>query len=110
LRQQVNGDALRGHLEFLLLAALAQGEGHGYVLIDRLRARSEGALQLGEGSVYPALHRLERAGFVTSRWEPGSSRRKRVYRLTAAGRKRLVQERRAWDELVRTVELVLEPR
>jgi PadR family transcriptional regulator PadR len=103
----MNGDALRGHLEFLLLAALAEGDGHGYALIERLRARTEGALRLGEGSVYPALHRLERSGFVKSRWARESARRKRVYRLTDAGRVRLGHQREAWGELVQTVELVL---
>ena len=103
----MNGDALRGHLELLLLAALAEGDGHGYALIERLRARSEGALALGEGSVYPALHRLEAAGFARSSWERGDGRRKRVYRLTEPGRDKLGQERDAWGELVRTVELVL---
>jgi DNA-binding PadR family transcriptional regulator len=103
----MDGDALRGHLEFLLLASLAETEGHGYALIERLRLKSDGALQLGEGSVYPALHRLESAGLVASRWDRASGRRKRVYRLTAVGRKRLGQQRRDWDALVKTVGLVI---
>lgn len=105
----MNGDALRGHLELLLLAALASSELHGYALIEWLRVQSEGALELGEGSVYPALHRLEAAGFVASSWQRESGRRKRVYRLTQPGRKRLGDERRDWNTLVRTVDLVLEP-
>jgi PadR family transcriptional regulator PadR len=105
----MNGDALRGHLELLLLAALADADGHGYALIERLRARSEGALELGEGSVYPALHRLEAGGFVRSAWARGEGRRrKRVYSLTADGRRKLGDERQAWGELVRTFELVLD--
>jgi PadR family transcriptional regulator PadR len=103
----MNGDALRGHLELLLLAALRDGDGHGYALIERLRTRSEGVLKLGEGSVYPALHRLEAGGFVRSAWEPGDGRRKRVYQLTKPGRDRLSDEHQQWSELVRTVELVL---
>jgi PadR family transcriptional regulator, regulatory protein PadR len=103
----MNGDALRGHLEFLLLAALLEGDGHGYALIERLRTRSEGVLKLGEGSVYPALRRLESSGFVRSSWEPGDRRRKRVYRLTQAGREKLNEERQSWGQLVRTVELVV---
>ena len=103
----MNGDALRGHLELLLLAALASGERHGYALIEWLRVQSEGALELGEGSVYPALHRLEAAGLVASSWDRAAGRRKRVYRLTRAGRERLGVERRGWDSLVRTVDLVL---
>jgi transcriptional regulator len=105
----MNGDALRGHLELLLLAALEQDEAHGYALIEWLRVRSEGALDLGEGSVYPALHRLEAAGFVDSSWRRSEGRRRRVYRLTRLGRKRLGDERRNWETLVKTVDLVLAP-
>ena len=103
----MNGDALRGHLELLLLAALARGEQHGYALIEWLRSQSEGTLELGEGSVYPALHRLEAAGVVASAWQRTAGRRRRVYRLTKLGRERLGEERRSWASLVRTVDLVL---
>ena len=65
--------APRGHLELLLLATLAESEGHGYALTERLRVRSDGALQLGEGSVFAALHRLERGEFAKSRGERGSA-------------------------------------
>jgi PadR family transcriptional regulator, regulatory protein PadR len=102
------GDALRGHLELLLLAALARAEQHGYALIEWLRNQSAGALDLGEGSVYPALRRLEAAGFVTSSWRTDGGRRKRVYRLTKRGEARLRSEREGWNDLVRTVGLVLE--
>src|SRR5689334_2078185 len=104
----MEGDALRGHLELLLLAALARANLHGYALIEWLRTRSDGALDLGEGSVYPALRRLEAAGFVTSAWLTESGRRKRIYRLTKRGEARLRSEREGWDDLVRTVGLVLE--
>jgi len=104
----MEGDALRGHLELLLLAALARAEQHGYALIEWLRAQSDGALDLGEGSVYPALRRLEAAGFVTSAWRADGRRRKRVYRLTKRGERRLSSERDGWHDLVRTVGLVLE--
>lgn len=104
----MEGDALRGHLELLLLAALARTEQHGYALIEWLRARSGGALDLGEGSVYPALRRLEAAGFVSSAWHTDGGRRKRVYRLTKRGDARLRSERDGWNDLVRTVGLVLE--
>ena len=103
----MNGDALRGHLELLLLAALSRGERHGYSLIEWLRTQSGGALELGEGSVYPALHRLEAAGFVASSWQRSAGRRKRVYQLTDLGRERLGDERRGWNTLVETVDLVL---
>ena len=104
----MEGDALRGHLELLLLAALARAEQHGYALIEWLRSRSDGALDLGEGSVYPALRRLEAAGCVKSAWRADGGRRKRVYRLTKRGEERLRNGREEWDELVRTVGLVLE--
>jgi PadR family transcriptional regulator len=104
----MEGDALRGHLELLLLAALAREEQHGYALIESLRERSDGALDLGEGSVYPALRRLEAAGCASSSWRTDGGRRKRVYRLTKRGHERLHREREGWNDLVRTVELVLE--
>lgn len=104
----MEGDALRGHLELLLLAALASEEQHGYALIEWLRTQSEGALDLGEGSIYPALRRLEAAGWVTSSWRSDGGRRKRIYRLTKRGEERLRREREGWDDLVRTVGLVLE--
>jgi DNA-binding PadR family transcriptional regulator len=104
----MEGDALRGHLELLLLAGLARADQHGYALIEWLRAQSDGALDLGEGSVYPALRRLEVAGCVSSSWRADGGRRKRVYRLTKLGEKRLRAERDGWHDLVRTVGLVLE--
>ena len=70
----MEGDALRGHLELLLLAALARTEQHGYALIEWLRTQSAGALDLGEGSVYPALRRLEAARCVTSTWRTDGGR------------------------------------
>jgi len=103
----MNGDALRGHLELLLLAALERGESHGYALIEWLRDRSDGALDLGEGSVYPALHRLERAKLVSGSWQRTAGRRRRVYRLTKSGRARLAEERSGWVTLVKTVDRVL---
>ena len=83
----VNPDFLRGHLEGLLLAVLVDDPGHGYALSQRLAARSGGELAVPEGSLYPALQRLERRGLVTSAWATVDSRRRRVYRLSAAGRR-----------------------
>ena len=78
-------DMMRGHLDGLVLAVLATGPSHGYGLIEALRDRSGGVFDLPEGSVYPALHRLERAGLVASGWSEVGGRRRRVYCLTAAG-------------------------
>jgi DNA-binding PadR family transcriptional regulator len=82
----VRGEALKGHLDLLLLSAVRTGPGHGYAIIETLRERSDGAFDLPEGAVYPALHRLERAGLVSSRWSDESGRRRRVYQLTRSGR------------------------
>ena len=77
---------LRGHLDLLLLATLRDdGPAHGYAIIASLRERSLGAFDLPEGTVYPALYRLERDGLVDSEWDASAARRRRVYSLTPAG-------------------------
>jgi DNA-binding PadR family transcriptional regulator len=89
---------LRGHLDLLLLNALNRtGPTHGYALITALRERSNGTFDLPEGTVYPALHRLERDGLVTSEWGEGAPRRRRVYRLTQAGEAALTAKRQEWS-------------
>jgi transcriptional regulator len=100
-------DLLRGHLDGLLLAQLDQAPGHGYELSQRLTSRSAGELGVPEGSLYPALHRLERAGLVASAWSTGDGRRRRVYRLTAAGRRAAKQSRREWRQFAAAVDRVL---
>jgi DNA-binding PadR family transcriptional regulator len=98
---------LRGHLDLLLLATLARtGPAHGYALIAALREGSAGTFDLPEGTVYPALHRLERGGQVTSRWSDEGARRRRVYELTATGKAALAAKRREWRSFARAVELV----
>jgi DNA-binding PadR family transcriptional regulator len=92
----VSSDLLRGHLDGLLLAALAAAPGHGYALSERLTRRSGGVLSVPEGSLYPALHRLERAGLVDSEWETADGRRRRVYRLTRRGTTAAVSSRDEW--------------
>lgn len=101
---------MKGHLDLLLLGILSQSSGHGYSVITAMRERSEGVLDLTEGSVYPALHRLEDQGLVASSWESVAGRRRRVYELTTAGRKALAQERKEWSALVSSVESILTPR
>ena len=88
---------LHGHLDLLVLAVLADAPAHGYAVIEELRRRSAGAFDLPEGTVYPALHRLETSGFLTSSWEAHSGRRRRVYRLTRRGRGRLERGRSEWS-------------
>lgn len=98
---------LRGHLDGLLLAALAEAPGHGYELSRRLTHRSGGALAVNEGSLYPALHRLERGGLAASSWAVIDGRKRRVYRLTPAGRRTLEQSRREWRVFSAAVDRVL---
>ena len=105
----MEGDALRGHLELLLLAALGAGDQHGYALIEWLRAQSDGALDLGEGSVYPALRRLEAAGCASSSWRAdGRPAQARLPAHQASASSGCAAERDGWHDLVRTVGLVLE--
>jgi PadR family transcriptional regulator, regulatory protein PadR len=103
----VTNDLLRGHLDGLLLAVLAHGPGHGYALGQRLAERSGGELGVPEGSLYPALHRLERGGLVESAWDAGDGRRRRVYRLTRAGRKAAARSQREWRVFAAAVDRVL---
>ncbi len=98
---------IRGHLDLLVLAVLADGPAHGYALIEELRRRSAGAFDLPEGTVYPALHRLEAGGLLASGWSREGGRRRRVYRLTRRGRAALERERGAWSSFARAVEVVV---
>ena len=100
---------LSGSLDLLLLSVLTAGEAHGYAVITRLRERSDGAFDLPEGTVYPALHRLERDGLLTSRWDGTSGRRRRAYALTEDGRLALERKRRSWHDFSRGVLAVIEP-
>ncbi len=99
-------DAVRGHLDGLVLAVLGSGPAHGYALIELLRERSGGFFELPEGTVYPALHRLERAGLVESGWSTAGGRRRRVYALTSRGRQALTQRRREWRSFAAAMDAV----
>lgn len=100
---------LQGHLEGMVLAVLNGRPGHGYDVVRRLVAASDGVFDLAEGTVYPALHRLERAGLLASRWETVEGRRRRVYQLTTAGRARLGERRAGWRLFAQAVGAVLSP-
>ena len=100
-------ETLKGHLDSLLLAILAAGPAHGYAIIEDLKSRSGGAFALPEGTVYPALHRLERAGVLESNWSAAGGRRRRVYRLTRRGRRQLETGRSEWHDFSRAVDAVL---
>src|SRR3954470_17923252 len=103
----MNLGMVRGHLDLLLLAVLSGGARHGYAVITELRARSEGEFDLPEGTVYPALHKLEEAGLVASEWSTVDGRRRRLYVITDQGRTALTAHRREWRLFVRGMEAVL---
>jgi DNA-binding PadR family transcriptional regulator len=103
----MNRERLKGHLDVLLLAVVSDGPAHGYALITRLRERSEGAFDLPEGTVYPALHRLERQGLLRSQWADVGGRRRRVYRITAKGATSLADGQREWRAFATSVGSVL---
>jgi DNA-binding PadR family transcriptional regulator len=99
-------EALKGHLDGLIMAVLSDGPMHGYAVVEELKRRSSGSFVLPEGTVYPALHRLERGGLLASRWSEGG-RRRRVYRLTARGERVLGEKRGEWRAFVQAVDAVL---
>lgn len=103
----MRAEALKGHLDALLLATLESGPRHGYAIMEMMRAESGGRLDLPTGTVYPALHRLERARLVRSRWSVVEGRRRRTYELTATGRRALSSERVQWREFASAVSSVL---
>jgi PadR family transcriptional regulator, regulatory protein PadR len=95
----MEGEMLKGHLDTIVLAALSAGSAHGYAIIEQIRRRSRGAFDLPEGTVYPALHRLEEAGLLASRWVTADSgRRRRVYALTRRGHRALTERRAIWEQ------------
>jgi len=103
------GMELRGHLDLLLLATLRRtGPVHRYGLIGALDDGSDGVFDLPEGTVYPALHRLERDGFVTSSWSREAARRRRVYTLTGDGETAIAAKTNAWQRFAHGVSSVLE--
>ena len=108
---RIDGDSLRGHVETLVLSVLEKGPGHGYELLRRIEERASGALELREGSVYPALYRLEEAGLISGEWEAANDRRgarRRVYRLTKSGKKKLAGARTSWKQFVEVIGRIVE--
>jgi PadR family transcriptional regulator PadR len=105
--ESIHGDKLRGHLETMVLSTLEQGEAHGLEILHRLEEAGCGLLKLKEGSLYPALYRLEAAGQIAAVWEaePHGRRgaRRRIYRLTAKGGRTLSAGRLEWQQFVRVL-------
>lgn len=101
----IDGDKLRGHLEMMVLSTLEHGEAHGLEILHRLDEAGCGLLRLKEGSLYPALYRLEAAGDVKAAWESARhgrrGARRRIYRLTTKGRRNLNSGRVEWQQFVR---------
>ena len=97
-------ELLQGTLDLLVLQTLQWGPQHGYGIAQAIQAGSSDVLQVDTGSLYPALHRLERQKWIAATWKLSANKqRTRVYRLTAAGRRQLISERSRWDQLVEAI-------
>jgi PadR family transcriptional regulator, regulatory protein PadR len=95
----MEGEMLKGHLDMIVLAALAAGPAHGYAVIEQVKLKSGHAFELPEGTIYPALHRLEQAGLLSSRWVTAESgRRRRIYALTRSGVRSLAERSAVWQQ------------
>ncbi|HEY1685301.1 MAG TPA: helix-turn-helix transcriptional regulator [Tepidisphaeraceae bacterium] len=109
--REIHGDKLRGHLEMLILATLEKGEAHGLEILRRLESGGCGLLILKEGSLYPALYRLESSGYVQAVWEKDQARRRgarrRIYSLTSKGGKHLKNSRGEFQQFVSIVGSIL---
>jgi transcriptional regulator len=110
-RYQNRIELLQGTLDLLILQTLQWGPQHGYGIAQAIRAGSSDVLQVDTGSLYPALHRLERRKWIAAAWKTSdNNQRTRVYRLTAAGRRQLLSERSRWAQLVDAMGGILEGR
>jgi PadR family transcriptional regulator PadR len=103
-------ELLQGTLDLIVLQTLRWGPRHGYGIAQMIRASSRDVLQVDTGSLYPALHRLERQGAIAAEWETSdNNQRVRVYRLTASGRKQLAVERSRWERLTEAIAGIMSP-
>jgi transcriptional regulator len=108
-KQRSGGELVQGTLEMLILRTLARGALHGYAIAVAIESRSEDVLRVEEGSLYPALHRMELAGMLSSEWRTSeTNRRAKFYKLTAAGRKQLAAQSTNWNRLVLAIARVME--
>lgn len=103
----MRGEALKGHLELILLAGLQGGPAYGYALIRDLRQRTQGNVDLSQGTAYPVLHRLEAAGFLSSELVEVGSRQRRLYSITPAGEEELKRLRSEWAQFTEGIESLL---
>jgi transcriptional regulator len=105
---QTTTDLLQGTLDLLILKTLSLGPQHGWGVAQRIQQVSRNLLQVNQGSLYPALYRLQRQGWINSSWKvTENNRRARYYALTAAGRRQLAAERESWERLSAAVNLVM---
>jgi transcriptional regulator len=103
-------ELLQGTLDMLILRTLQWGSQHGHGIGQALRVSSEEALQIEHGSLYPALHRLERQGWLSSEWKLSeANRRAKYYKLTPSGKRQLAREQSKWEAVVRTIARVMRP-
>ena len=103
-------DLMQGTLDMLVLKTLTRGAMHGYAVARAIQERTDDALQLEEGTLYPALYRMERKGWISSKWGRSENNRKaRFYRLTSAGRKQLEAESAAWIDLSEAIAKIMQP-
>ena len=104
-------DLLQGTLDMLILQTLRWGPAHGYSISQAIRAGSNEVFRVETGSLYPALHRLEKRGLVRAEWKTSHNKqRAKYYRLTPAGRRRLTREQSRWNQLVEAVHALMHPR
>ena len=103
-------DLLQGTLDLLILQTLQWGPQHGHGVGLAIRSRSSDVLQIEHGSIYPALHRLERRGWLASEWKMSeANRRARYYKLTSPGKKQMIEEQSKWKQLVRAIARTAKP-
>jgi len=109
-RADARTDLVHGTLDMLILRTLIWGPQHGYAIGQTIRAQSSDVLQVGAGSLYPALQRLTKKGWVTSKWgQTDANQRAKFYRLTDEGKKQLIREESRWTELVNAIGRVMKP-
>ena len=108
-REQIGGEILKGHIATMVLSVIASKPLHGYEIMKILSRRSSGVFELGQGTVYPLLYALEEQGLVKSADEVVAGRRRRLYSLTASGRRQLADKKRTWRAFVAAVNAVIEP-
>ena len=102
-------EMLKGTLDMMILRTLVTGDAHGHTIAKVIERTSEDVLEVEQGSLYPALHRLEERGWVSSYWGPSENNRKaKFYRLTSAGRKQLARETNRWRQMIRAIGLVMD--